>query len=254
MFRSPPPPWPEDQKKFSTLQRLNNSAPVLPILIADRYEKEAYINGRSHGMVIRTVKSLFGHDVARGLDILVRILTSAAAIAAQNPEVVTKIFSKIQSIESATGNLRGPLFEMIVGYCVKRVEGGSIEIGDKVTNPKTGIKAEIDVRLTRENKQFHCYECKGYHTGNRVKLGEVEKWAKVKVQAIVAYMKSNGTYNDYKPSFNFWTNSSFDNDAAAFLSEHSENTRKYNINFKDGKFVRQYAAQANSSSIIEILD
>lgn len=241
-------------KKVTTLQRLKNSAPILPVLIADRYEKEAYLNGRSHGMVMGTVKSLFGHDVARGLDILVRVLTSAAATAAQSPEAITEIFSRLSAIEGAAGNLRGPLFEMIVGYCVKRVEGGSIEIGDRVTNPKDGKKAEIDVRLTRENKQFHCYECKGYHAGNRVKLSEVEKWAKVKVPTILGYMKSHGTYNDYKPSFNFWTTSSFDDDAAAFLADHADKTKKYVIDFKDGKAVRQYAAQANSSSIIDILD
>ncbi|MCJ2032710.1 hypothetical protein [Methylobacterium sp. J-068] len=241
-------------KKISTLQRLNLSTPILPILITDGYDREAFSAGRSHGIVMGTVKSLFGHDVARGLDILLRVLTSAAATAAQSPEAITEIFSKLSTIEGAAGNLRGPLFEMIVGFCVKRVEGGSIEIGDRVTNPSNGAKAEIDVRLTRENKQFHCYECKGYHAGNRVNLAEVEKWAKEKVPAIYGYMKSHGTFKDYKASFNFWTTSSFNDDAAEFLVNYAKRTKKYSIGFKDGKAVRQYAAEASSKSIIEILD
>lgn len=42
-------------------------------------------------------------------------LTNAAAVAAASPEKLEKLFQKLSSIEGPAGNLRGALFELLVG-------------------------------------------------------------------------------------------------------------------------------------------
>lgn len=241
-------------RKVQMTKHLRNLAPVLPVFVADQFSREAFRLGRAHGVLMGTPATLFGDEVARGIATLLNVLNNAGAIAATKPEAITEIFSKLAAIEGAAGNLRGPLFELIVGHCVKVVEEGSIDIGYIVRNKLTGEKAEVDVLRRRPVGDVYAYECKGYHAGNRVTLAEVEKWAKEKVPLIYNNLRMQEHYQNFKFHFQFWTTSSFTDDALAFLQEHSGKTKKYTMTWKDGPAVRQYAAQISPKSILNILD
>ena len=89
-----------------------------------------------------TPGTLFGRDVAAGLAALLHTLTKAAAIAAQRPEAIGELFDKLGAIEGASANLRGALFEMLVGHCVMKIDDGSIDIGKIVIDPDTAKSAE----------------------------------------------------------------------------------------------------------------
>ncbi|MCY1640686.1 hypothetical protein [Methylorubrum sp. SL192] len=241
-------------RKVQMTKHLRNLAPVLPMLVADQFALEAFRLGRAHGVLMGTPATLFGDEVARGIATLLKVLNNAGAVAATNPEAITEIFSKLAAIEGAAGNLRGPLFELIVGHCVKVVEEGSIEIGYIVRNSSNGQRAEIDVLRRRAVGDVYAYECKGYHAGNKVKLVEVEKWAKEKVPLIYSTLRPQDYYKNSNFHFEFWTTSSFDDDAMAFLQNHAKKTRKYGLGWKDGSSVRQYAARLPSNSMVKVLD
>jgi len=63
------------------------------------------------------------------------------------------LFSTLGRIEGAAANLRGALFEMIVGFLVREREGNTIDIGERVSDPGTGRSAEMDVRRIKEDQE-----------------------------------------------------------------------------------------------------
>ena len=54
-------------RKCQLLSYLRRVPPVLPLLIADRFTREAFRLGRSHGVMMATPGTLFGREVAQGL-------------------------------------------------------------------------------------------------------------------------------------------------------------------------------------------
>ena len=152
--------------KRRLLMRLRNTRPFLPMLIADNFTPEALRECRSLGVITTRPDTLFGDDVARALGDLLQTLSNAAAVAAANPEKIEELFSRLSVIEGSAGNLRGALFELLVGHLVRAIEGGSIDIGALVSCPMTGRRAEIDVRLVKE-RELNIYECKGHQPGIR---------------------------------------------------------------------------------------
>lgn len=226
----------------------------LPVFIADRYTREALRLGKSYGVMMATPQALFGREVASGLAALLTTLTKAAAVAVQKPEVIGELFTKLSSIEGAATNLRGALFEMIVGNLTQATEGGSIDIGRRINfvSGSTGFKAELDV-LRVTGSRVTVYECKGYQPSQTVTLADVEEWVKEKVPGINTWIKSSQLAN-HKVSFEFWTTGRFAPEALELLASATKATKKYAISFREGPEVRQYAAALPGSGILKVLD
>ena len=92
-------------RKCELLGYLRRVPPILPLLIADRFTREAFRVGRSRGIMMATPGTLFGREVAQGFASLVTALTRAAAVTARNPEVIGELFEKLSGIEGAASNL-----------------------------------------------------------------------------------------------------------------------------------------------------
>ena len=160
----------------SYLASFKRMGPLLPVLISDRYSREGFDLGRSQGIMMATPGTLFGREVAAGLAALLQTLTKAAAVAVQRPEAIGKLFDKLGAIEGAAANLRGALFEMLVGHCVMKMEDGSIDIGKIVVDLDTAKSAEIDVFRVKEYREVWSYECKAHQPGETVSRDAVEHW------------------------------------------------------------------------------
>lgn len=235
-------------RKVTMLTGLRKTRPFIPMLIADSFSLEALKLCRAKGIITTRPETLFGQDVARSLKDLLHTLanTSTASI-----ERIEKLFSKLSAIEGAAGNLRGALFELIVGHCVHHLEGGEISLGSVLTEMKTGKQAEVDVLLERQ-RQLTAYECKGYRSP--VKLPEVEKWLTQKVPTIHAALKGQDRYSSAEFAFEFWTASSFEPDAENFLQEAKRSTRRYRIGWKNGTDIREYAKGIKAPGLRKIIE
>jgi hypothetical protein len=153
-------------RKIATLTSLRKLGRFQSMLVSNGFTRDALMLCRSRGVIAVTPETLLGRDVAQALITLLNTLERAAGIAIENPEKIQALFEKLSHIEGLSGNLRGALFEMIVGNIVKALNAGSIDIGEIVTDPITRGIADIDVRLVKEDAII-CYECKDMHLINR---------------------------------------------------------------------------------------
>lgn len=241
-------------RKCSMLSGLKNLPPMMPMLLADGFTREAFNLGRGHGILMTTPTNLFGAEVATGLRTLLQSVTKAAAVATEQPEVIPELFSKLSHIEGAAANLRGALFEMIMGHVVYAREADPIEIGKRIKDPLSGASAEIDVFRVKERQGVWIYEGKGHQPSEIVDLVTVEKWVKDRVALIYRVLSAEPRFRESEFHFEYWTCGTFSAEARAFLEKAAANTHRYTISYKDGAAVRQYASQIRSTSIMQTLD
>lgn len=228
--------------------------PLMPMFIADRYTREALRLGRSNGIIMATPYSLFGKEVAVGLATLLTTLSKAAAVAVSKPEVIVELFNRLGAIEGAAKNLRGALFEMIVGHATQAVDGGSIDIGKRLNHAIDNkvFKAELDVFRVTANK-VSIYECKGYQPAQTVSLEEVESWLSEKVPSIYKWLKQDHLQN-HKFQFEFWTSGKFAPEAEERLVKAATATKKYSVLHKDGAAVRKMIAELPTPGLTKMFD
>ncbi|WP_202352174.1 hypothetical protein [Mesorhizobium sp. 113-1-2] len=231
---------------------MRNLPPLMPLLIADRFTREAFRLGKSRGIIMATPYTLFGKDVAIGLATLLQTLSKAAAIAVAKPEVMIELFDRLGQIEGAAGNLRGALFEMLVGHSTHATDGGSIDIGRRFAS-SDGFKAEIDVLRVKSHESW-VYECKGYQPDHMIGAGEVKEWLEKKVPGVYAALRSHDGHASKAIHFEFWTTGSFTAEAVALLDEASKRTRRYTIGYLAGPGVRSYVAKLQVSGLTKMLD
>lgn len=240
-------------RKCTTLSGLKKLAPVWPVLVAERFSREALRLGRSHGVMMATPDLLFGDQVGEALSKLLHTLSKAAAVAVEKPEVVDELFKSLGKIEGAASNLRGALFEMLVGHLVAKLDFGNIDIGRKVRVPKTGERAEIDVLRIKDYLEVWTYECKGYQPTNMISLDEVESWL-TKVGRIHASLSAEERFQGCDFHHEYWTCGGFTPEALQRLQRAKDETRRYAIGWKDGPAVRKYAARLRPKAVLQMLD
>lgn len=241
-------------RKCQLLSYLRRVPPVLPLLIADRFTREAFQLGRSHGIMMATPGTLFGREVAQGLASLLVTLNKAAAVAAKNPEIISELFDKLSSIEGAAANLRGALFEMLVGHCVQKRDDGLIDIGKRLVDGSTGKSADVDVFRIKEHREVWCYECKGHQPTELVTLSAVEHWLHDRVPIMHAALKHEQRFQGCEFHYEYWTCGSFSPEAISFLEDARSKIKRYQVGWRDGPGVRAYAAAVRPGTVAKVLD
>lgn len=239
-------------RKCCTLGFLRNRRPFLPMIIAESFSQGALHSCRSQGIMATTPGTLFGQDVGKALSDLMNTLCNAAAIAATNPDKIERLLGSLSAIEGAAGNIRGALFELVVGHMVRAIEGGSIDIGLAVQDSENGKRAEVDVLLVKE-RVVQVYECKGYQPTSTVSVDEIKEWLEKKVPTIYNAIKEEQRFRNSMLRFEYWTTGKFSDDAISVIESHSRKVKKYEIGWSDGSRVLLYSGKLQSSGIKKVL-
>ena len=238
-------------RKIRTLSYLRGVRPFLPMLIAEGFAPEALYACRAEGIVATRPDTLFGNEAGSALRDLLETLAHAAAVAVSDPKRLEELFARLGSIEGAAGNLRGALFELIVGHMVRSIEGGSIDVSEIVRDMESNQSREIDVRLVKE-RQVTVYECKGYQPGSVVNRQEIDTWLREKLPVIDRAHRQQPRFDGTALGFEFWTTGTFDPEALALLQGAKRTIRRYKIDWKDGSAVRDYATRLRAGGIRKI--
>lgn len=239
-------------RKHQLTIALKRVPPRLPILLADSFSVEGFRLGRSYGLMLATPATLFGREVAEGLVKLLATLTKAAAMAVHRPEVIDELMSSLGQIAGAEKNLRGAMFELLVGHATQKADDGWIDINKSVFSSEG--EAEIDVLRIKEGREVWAYECKAYLPSRRVTLEEARHWLHDRVPRMQAALAGQQRFQGCDFHYEYWTTGGFEPDAQALLEEAAANTRRYKIGFKDGVAVRALMSKLQSKEAVRMLD
>ena len=225
---------------------------IMPIIVAEEFTGEAIKAGHAAGVMLATPKDLFGHRVGAALASLCEVLKNAAAYAASSPERLTMLLENLMEIEGRNGNLRGVLFELVVGYLARR-DAVSIDMNVRAKDPKTGKTADIDIqKITAANSSVTAIECKGKEPGGSLSLDEVKVWLR-KIAIIRASYQAHYTHCEAKQSFEIWTSGTIDPDALELLKDEQVKRTKAPIAWRDGTAVYELALEGKEKGIADAL-
>ena len=246
------------QKPNRTLLRIirNNkkNRPFIAFLIAKRFVKDAFNLGRKEGLIFTTPENLFGKGVSDGLNNVFELFSTDFVGQDNLPDRIEEIFKKLESFKSIIGNLRGKLFEMIVGDSINR-SGHTVDIGLNITDPKSQNKAEIDVIAESGNhKKVTVYECKGNLEDYEIGETEVKKWITKSIPRINNWLNRNpGRYVQAKQKkYEIWTTGKFHKDAITYLKSKKRNS-KYSISWKERKDVLSFIKESGSDDSYKVI-
>lgn len=239
-------------RKCVTSRAMRKLPPFLPILIADGFAPDAFNAVQAEGIIAAKPSALFGRDVARGLAGLLETLKHAGEIAVSNPAVIETLFNQLGHIEGAASNLRGALFELVVGHVVYRENAQSIDVGRRVRlTDKESV--EIDV-FSYAPSEVRVIECKGYAPTHRVDTEEVGIWIRDKAQRIHKHFRVQDNYQNRTFRFEFWTSGDFTAKARQLAADVAASTDKYEVELVNGSEVRRRIGRINAPGLGKVFD
>lgn len=238
-------------RKCKTLRALRNVGPCMQIMVAGRFQKDAFTALRGAGVIAVTPKLLFGEDIANALYELTQVLTKAVH-STFDPGKFDRLFRTLGKITGATYQLRGSLFEYIVADIVKRSNIGDVTMNRIFKVPNKG-KAEIDVLTIQQNKQVLAIECKGYSPRAIIPDDLFKRWLQHNVPIAYDYIRQHPEWQNLHVNFEFWTSAPISNEMFE-LFENAQSTIKpsrYTIKLRGPQDVWNACVDTHEKSLID---
>tara|TARA_Y100000034_G_scaffold105927_1_gene133674 strand:- start:5483 stop:6619 length:1137 start_codon:yes stop_codon:yes gene_type:complete len=235
-------------KKLAAIKASNPTLKLLPVLLVDGIDTKALNKLKSNGVLIASIKELFGKDYSDLIKNLINTVTNAGAILKAEPEKYLSLMSKLTKlIDGKTNNLRGDLFELAVGFYFSKYSQ-SINIGKRVPVIDSIRSRELDVLAITEN-EVCVVECKGYNYP--VDIDYIEEYLSEKVKEIRGWVSTR--YPERKQRFEIWSTGGYTSEALKLLKETKSKVRKFDFDYLDKKDIIERANRLNSSKFKEIL-
>lgn len=236
-------------EKLKTIQNFNKRSRVLPVLIVDDLETSALKLLKENGIVVGFIKELFGNKYAETLKELVTILNNAGASLKKDPDKYLDLISELKKYnQGLANNIRGTLFEFVVGHIHSLQDNSSIEIGREVIE---NGRHEIDVLATNSQKIIFA-ECKA--TKGQTTYSQVDKWASEKIPAFRIWASKQETWKNKTVEFEYWSVNGFDKQAENKLSQLASSSSKIKISYFNGQNIREKAIQLKNKKLKEAID
>ncbi|WP_034893856.1 NERD domain-containing protein [Gillisia sp. Hel_I_29] len=235
-------------RKLATIKASNPALKLFPVLLVDGIGIKALNQLKSNGVLVASVKELFGKDYSDLIKNLINTVTNAGAILKTEPEKYISLLSKlIKLIDGKTNNLRGDLFELAVGFYFGKYSQ-SINIGKRVPVLDSIRSREIDVLAITEN-EVCVVECKGYNY--TVDIDYIEEYLSEKVKEIRGWLSSR--YPEKRQRFEIWSTGGFTKEAVKLLKETKSKVKKYDFDYLSQTEIKERANRLNSDKFKEIL-
>ena len=141
------------------------------------------------------------------------------------------------------------MFELITAYYFQQLGCRYLDIRKKIQIPDSNATNEIDV-LVEKDGMINVIECKA--TRSALGIGFVETWLSKNIKQIRKWVIENFPGRDIK--FHLWSLGGFTSDAIAALSEASNNTRKYTIEYLDRNQILSLARKHHVQPVVDLLE
>jgi hypothetical protein len=236
-------------EKLKTIQSFKKSSRLLPFLIVDDIDTEALKLLKKNGIIVGFISELFGNKYAETLKELVTVLKNAGASLKKDPNKYLDLIIELKKYnQGLANNIKGALFEFVVGHIHSLENNCSIEIGREIFE---NGKHEIDVFATNNQKIIFA-ECKA--TKGQITIEQVDKWLGVKIPAFKKWASKQETWKNKELEFEYWSVNGFETDAEDKLKQTSNTASKIKISYFDGKTIRNKALKLKNKKLKEAID
>lgn len=222
--------------KCANIRSIKTNRPFMAFLIAEWFEQEALDLAQSKGVIFTTPKTLFGKKFSDALENLRKTLEHKEVQLSQQAAQLAnflEVTDELTTMKSMHDNLRGQLFEVMVGHCYQKEYGGTVLHGKHfpdVNEPSK--KLDCDVLQLTPGTYLRACECKGYRGTIKVTLDDAKKWFTKTTPAIRAQHEAADYPNQ---EFSIWTSGEFEDDAMTWITEFAEKCKRYSIMTCSGK-------------------
>lgn len=219
-------------EKFNAIKIQQKNTNFLPLIIHDGMSEECFKEIRSRGFIVAQTDVIWGKEVGELLRELRFTILNATNSLKQKPEETIEIFRRLAKLEGSALNLRGVLFEFLVGYLFNK-DGYKVSLRKilKVDNEKV----ETDIFAER-GKDLVFVECKGLMPGNQISKIDIDHWVTNQIPVIrkwVNMCKAQYGIHEGTPRFEFYFSGLFKEDVRLYCNEIEAKTKKYSVKFYD---------------------
>lgn len=235
-------------QKISSIRASNRSAKLIPVLIVDGTSTSAFNQLKKLGVLIATVREIFGDSYNELLKSLINTITNAGAILKKEPEKYIQLMDQLTKlVNGKTNNLRGDLFELAVGYYYGKL-CQSLDIGRIIKLDSEPNNREVDVLAVFE-KEVRVVECKGYNYS--VDDEYVNKYLTNKIPFIRKWLEK--IHPNKRQVFEIWSTGGFTVKATELLQKAKSNTKKYAVDYLGKPEILERAGELSTSKLSKVL-
>lgn len=236
--------------KLKKINSFQNSSNILPFLIVDDLSKEALIQLKRNGIVVGIVKELFGQKYSESLNELISILNNAGASLKKTPDKYLDLLKELKKYnEGLVNNIRGALFEFLVGHIHSTKTNSSIDIGREIVVDQA--RHEIDVLAVYPDEVLIA-ECKA--TKSMIDSETIDRWLGVKLPAFRKWVSKQETWRKKKIKFEYWSIGGFSSVALSMLKNMKDNSTKFSLNYFGPSDIRKEVLTVDNKKMKEALD
>jgi hypothetical protein len=237
-------------QKLKYIQSFKNASKIIPFLLVDNLDKEALLALKKNGIVVGFINELFGQKYADTLQELITILNNAGASLKKSPEQYLNLIKQLKKYnEGLVNNIRGALFEFLIGHIHSINSNSSVDLGREIY--ENFARHEIDVQATYPDKIIIA-ECKSQKS--EIDIDVIEKWSGKKIPAFKKWFDRQETLKNKKLEFEFWSTSGYTEKALEKLNHLSSTSERYKVTYFTGIDIRNKAMEMNNKKLKEAID
>jgi hypothetical protein len=236
-------------QKIDAIKGSNKSIKLFPVLLLDWIDSNGFNKLKKTGVMIASIKEIFGDSYEQLIKDLINTITNAGAILKNSPEKYIELMEGLTKfITGKTNNLRGDLFELAVGYYYSKYSQ-SLDIGKNVPIKSKNKTREIDVLAIFE-KEIKIVECKGYK--NPIDQKDIEIYLSEKIPDIREWLLEIYPTKRYK--FEIWCIGGYTPEATDLLQKAKTKTKKYDIDYFGQEDIIEKANDLDTNKFKKILN
>jgi hypothetical protein len=237
-------------RKCVMLRSLRKVGPCMQLLVAKRFEHDAFQLLKQYGVIPATPANLFGDEVAEGLNQLTTVLHNAA-LAVIDPAQFDELFSKLGKIEGAAIQLRGTLFEYLAAEIARRTISPDVKMNRLFKVADKG-EAEADVVAVHNHHAITAIECKGYSPWSTIPDALFERWLHHNVPICFREIKQHPDWKTLDVHFEFWATAPLSDKAMALFTKAKKTVKptRYSLELRLGPDLHALCKKIKDPSLL----